>query len=127
MQLIELGSRVKGRWKSDAQKFDTVIDVFPSQKASSDDYLDAMFTEYGGPAPREKIEKQSQQQDSLNPNDPQFALFLAEASLAEVNKNSQVFEGMRVKTTIYGKKTTLGKKIWRSIISFWDNNMRSLS
>lgn len=127
VQLIELGSRVKGRWKSDAQKFDTVIDVFPSQKASSDDYLDAMFTEYGGPAPREKIEKQSQQQDSLNPNDPQFALFLAEASLGEVNKNSQVFEGMRVKTTIYGKKTTLGKKIWRSIISFWDNNMRSLS
>lgn len=125
VELIEPGSRVKGRWKSDAQKFDTVIDVFPSQKASNDDYLEAMFTEYGGPAPREEIE--NQQQGTLDSNDPQFALFLAEASLEKNIKSSQVFEGMRVRTTIFGKKTTLGRKIWRSVIAFWDNNMRSLS
>ncbi len=125
VQLIEPGSKVHGRWKADAQKFETVIDVFPSQKASNADYLDAMFTEFGGPAPREKMEQQNQQ-NGLFPNDPQFALFLAEAPLMNHAKNFQVFEGMRVQATILGKKTTLGKKIWRNVVSFWDNNMRSL-
>ena len=122
VQLIEPGSEVHGRWKADAHKFETVIDVFPSQKVSNADYLDAMFTEFGGPAPREKVE----QQNGLFPNAPQFALFLAEAPLMNHAKNFQVFEGMRVKATILGKKTTLGKKIWRNVVSFWDNNMRSL-
>jgi len=121
VQLIELGSEVKGRWKSNAQKFETVIDVFPSQKASNTDYLDAMFTEFGGPAPREKMEQQNQ-----FPNEPQFSLFLAEAPLTNQVMNHQVFEGMRVQATILGKKTTVGKKIWRNVVSFWDNNMRSL-
>ncbi len=125
VQLIEPGSEVHGRWKADAHKFETVIDVFPSQKASNADYLDAMFTEFGGPAPREKVEQQNQQ-NSLFPNDPQFALFLAEAPLMNHAKNYKVFEGMRVQATILGKKTTLGKKIWRNVVSFWDNNMRSL-
>ena len=125
IQLIEPGSIVRGRWKTDAEKFETAIDVFPRQRASFENYMLAMYTAFGGPAPREQVEAQ-EMQNSSGSNDPQFSLFLAEAPLDNQGKDYQVFEGMRVQSTILGKKTTLGKKIWRSVVSFWDNNMRSL-
>ncbi len=125
IQLIELGSEVRGRWKADAVKFETAIDVFPRQRASFENYMLAMYTAFGGPAPREQGNAQDRQ-NGLGTNDPQFALFLAEAPLVNHVKDYQVFEGMRVQATILGKKTTLGKKIWRGVVSFWDNNMRSL-
>lgn len=124
VQLIEPGSKVRGRWKADANKFETAIDVFPRQRASLDNYMSGMYTAFGGPAPNEQAS-----QGLLNgPNStgPLFALFIAEAPLINHAKNYQVFEGMRVQATILGKKTTLGKKIWRSVVSFWDNNMRSI-
>ncbi len=125
IQLIEPGSKVRGRWNTDAEKFETAIDVFPRQRASLENYMFAMYTAFGGPAPREQFKGQSSQNGSGS-NDPLFSLFLAEAPLVDHLKNYQVFEGMRVQATILGKKTTLGKKIWRSVVSFWDNNMRSI-
>ena len=125
VQLIEPGSKVRGRWKADANKFETELDVFPRQRASLDNYMSAMYTSFGGPAPQEQVEAQGSQYGS-GATAPQFALFLAEAPLVNHAENYQVFEGMRVQATILGKKTTWGKKIWRSVVSFWDNNMRSI-
>ena len=121
IELIEPGSRVNGRWLVDGSVFETEIDVFPDRTAKLNEYHPSMLAMFGGPAPIE----QNRQSDSSEP--PSFSLFLAEAPLEQLPKGLRAQEGMRVRLTVYGKPTTIGSKVWREIVSFWDNRLRSFT
>ena len=76
-----------------------------------------MMAAFGGPAPYEA--------QATNPyEDPGFPLFFAEASL-ERPADYLVVEGMRVRTTILGERTTLPRKWWREIVSFWGRKLQT--
>ena len=124
VQLIEPGSKVTGRWKSNGKKFETHLDVFPKQKAPKESYTAAMFAMFGGPAPIE-ISNSENNQGGAAGQDATFALFIAEAPLSSLEEDYSILEGMRVSATIEGKRTTLGGKFKRSLTAFWDNRLNS--
>ena len=110
-QLVEVGSSIDGRWQATGKSFQSRIEVLPRRKTSREEYLPGMLAVHGGPAPREPSQADSQ-------NEPEFSIFLAEALLPESEKFSH--EGMRVRTYIEGKKTTVGARIWRGFLNFWN-------
>ena len=110
-QLVEVGSSIDGRWQATGKSFQSRIEVLPRRKTSREEYLPGMLTVHGGPAPREPSQADSQ-------NEPEFSIFLAEALLPESEKFSH--EGMRVRTYIEGKTTTVGARIWRGFLNFWN-------
>jgi len=78
-----------------------------------------MLSMFGGPAPIE--------QEANSNNSPKFSLFLAEAPLEQTPSDLRIQEGMRVRVTIHGKPAPIGSKVWREIVSFWDNRLRSFT
>lgn len=121
VELIEQDSKVTGRWVTDGSKFESNLDVFPDRAAKLNEYHPSMLTMFGGPAPVEQNENRRAGQP------PSFSLFLAEAPLAQLPIGMRAQEGMRIRATIQGKPTTIGSKVWREIVSFWDNRLRSFT
>ena len=110
-QLVEVGSAVYGRWQATGRSFQTRIEVLPRRKTHREEYHPGMLTFHGGPAPPEAPEER--EMDS-----PQFSIYLAEALLPDSEDFGR--EGMRVRTHIEGRETTLGARFWRGLLNFWN-------
>lgn len=109
-ELIEVGSQVRGHTRASGTLLEGKIVVLPNQRAGWQDYQPAMLSAFGGPAP---FEFNARDEKTL----PAFALFMAEADLAQQPKG--LMEGLRVKATITGKKATYGQRIWRWALGLW--------
>ncbi len=119
VDLLESDSRVTGRWVANGQSFETNLDVFPENPAKLNEYHPSMLAIFGGPAPMEKNSKEGAA--------PNYRLFVAEAPLLEIPEGMRPQEGMRVRATLHGKPATVGTKVWRVLVSFWDNKLRSFA
>lgn len=115
VELVHVGSRVDGRWLADGRSLQTSLSNLPTRRASKRDYLPGMFALFGGPAPQEA---------NSGFEEGGFPLFFAEATM-ERPADSLVVEGMRVRTTIEGKTTTLPRKWWRAISYFWSQKLQT--
>ncbi len=119
VDLLEADSRVTGRWVVNGQRFETRLDVFPENPAKLNEYHPSMLAIFGGPAPIEKDQREGVA--------PRYRLFVAEAPLVEMPEGLRPQEGLRVRATLHGKPATVGKKVWRVLVSFWDNKLRSFA
>ncbi|HQF60772.1 MAG TPA: efflux RND transporter periplasmic adaptor subunit [Verrucomicrobiota bacterium] len=115
VELVDVGSPVSGRWVADGRKLETTIQTVPTRRANREDYLPGMYALFGGPAPQETGHRTAE---------GGFPLFFAEASI-DRPADLVVVEGMRIRTTITGKPTTLPRKWWRAISYFWSQKMLS--
>lgn len=94
---VELKSKVRGEWIATGKTFSTSIELLPQRKALfPEDYFEAAFTSFGGPAPRQTF---ATQEESLEKSYP---IYIAEAPIA--GENTFYREQMRVQVIIYGKK-----------------------
>lgn len=109
-ELVEPGSRVRGRDLAGARLVEGRIAVLPSHKAAWRDYHAAMLSMFGGPAPFEM-------QSMSEAHAPTFGLFIAEADLPEAPRGS--IEGLRVKVVIDGRPATIGQRVWRWAVGLW--------
>jgi multidrug resistance efflux pump len=116
VELVQVGGKVTGRWQADGRPLHTVITNLPTRRARREDYLPGMFAMHGGPAPAEVS-------GGFN-DDPNFPLFLAEATMDRPT-DLLVVEGMRVRVSIEGARTTLVHKWWREIVSFWGRKLQT--
>ncbi|OYV47223.1 MAG: hypothetical protein B7X06_03190 [Verrucomicrobia bacterium 21-51-4] len=116
---IEAGDPIKARWVATGKIFHTQLDSTPVRKAKMDDYFQAMYATFGGPAPQQ-MQLPNFQPEKTEPTDPNsqlYPIFIAEARVpaqAWIHVEPQ----MRVRLTIQGKSTTIGKKLsswWQDI------------
>ena len=110
-QMTEIGSPVRGRWRTNAGKFETTIMTLPQKRAQLGEYLPGMMALYGGPAPFET------NLDGSPAAEPSYPIFIAEANLSGVDHIRK--EGMRVRVNIRGKQTTWAAKCWRGMLMLW--------
>jgi putative peptide zinc metalloprotease protein len=109
-ELVEPGSRVRGRDLASARPIEGRLTVLPSHKAALHDYHAAMLSTFGGPAPFET-------EGAGEAQTPTFGLFIAEADLPEAPRGA--LEGLRVKVVIDGRAATVGQRVWRWAASLW--------
>jgi putative peptide zinc metalloprotease protein len=109
-ELVEVGSRVSGHARAGGESIEGKVVVLPNRKANWDDYLPAMLSAFGGPAPYEVAA-------ALDRAPPTFSVFLAEAEVS--NPPPDAIEGLRVKVAIEGRKATYGQRIRRWFVSLW--------
>jgi multidrug efflux pump subunit AcrA (membrane-fusion protein) len=110
-QLVSEGARVTGWWVGSVRSLETHLDAVSSQPAKPNDILYGMLSFYGGTVPSDALRSDARTRSH-------FPVFLATAPLP--NPEHAVPEGLRLKVTIEGKETTLGRKIWRWFMSLFD-------
>lgn len=109
-ELVEVGSKVRGRTRAGQNKIEGTIVRLPGQKALPEDYHPAMYVVFGGPAPMDE-------RRAASGFAPEYGIFIAEAELPELPPLA--FEGLRALVDIEGKRTTVGHKVWRWFAAFW--------
>src|SRR5690606_19060120 len=109
-ELVEVGSKVRGRTRAGQNKIEGTLVRLPSQKALPEDYHPAMYVVFGGPAPMDE-------RRAASGFAPEYGIFIAEAELPE--RPPIAFEGLRALVDIEGKRTTVGHKVWRWFAAFW--------
>lgn len=110
-QLVSEGARVTGRWVGSTRPLETHLDAISSQPAKPNDILYGMLSFYGGTVPSDALRSDARARSH-------FPVFLATAPLP--NPEHAVPEGLRLRVTIEGKETTLGRKVWRWFMSLFD-------
>lgn len=110
-QLIRRGSAVTGRWLSTGRSFKTELATVSSQPSKPTDLHVGMLAYFGGPVPSGVMSQHQRQRDA-------HPVFLATAFLQK--PDHAVMEGLRVRVTIEGERTTWGRKVWRGFLSLFD-------
>jgi putative peptide zinc metalloprotease protein len=110
-QLVERGSKVSGRWLATADSFESHLDAISSQPARPADLQLGMIAHFGGSVPPHLLQRR--------PHEPvDYPVFLASAPLEQPAHT--MVDGLRVRVTIEGKETTVGRKAWRWFMSLFD-------
>lgn len=110
-QMVFPGAKVTGRWVSTAEPFETALDAVASQPAKPNELQNGMLAYFGGPVPMQMLQHDARDR-------PDYPIFLATAPL--VRPRYEVPEGLRVKVSIAGQEATVGRKAWRSILSWFN-------
>ncbi|HVS51482.1 MAG TPA: biotin/lipoyl-binding protein [Opitutaceae bacterium] len=110
-QMVSPGDKVTGRWVSTAERFETALDAVSSQPAKPNELQSGMLAYFGGPVPMQMLQRDARDR-------PDYPIFLATAPLPK--PGYEVPEGLRVRITIEGEKTTVGRKAWRAILSWFN-------
>lgn len=113
-QLVAKGSAVSGRWIANGEKLSAHLTSAPSRPAESNELSAGMLSVFGGPAPINVGRRPPGSQGA-----DAFPLFLAEANLPEAG-NRFLLEGMRAKVEITGRSATPAQKIWRWLLTLWN-------
>jgi putative peptide zinc metalloprotease protein len=110
-QMVHAGAQVSGRWLATVEPFETKLDAVSSQPAKPSELQNGMLAYFGGPVPMQMLQH--------DPRDrPDYPIFLATAPMQR--PAFEVPEGLRVRVTIEGDPTTVGRKAWRSILSWFN-------
>jgi hypothetical protein len=109
-QLVSPGAPVEGRWVATARHFETKLATVASQPAKTSDYQWGMAVHFGGPVPTRQIAQRGKL-------DAEYPIFIASAPLE--NPGHAVPPGLRVRVTIEGNQTTVGRKVWRWFLSLF--------
>lgn len=110
-QLVGHGSAVTGRWLATGAKFKTELTSVSSQPAKPADVHIGMLAYFGGPVPSQVMDRAPKERAA-------HPIFLATAPLAK--PEHAVMEGLRVRVSIEGHATTVGRKAWRWFLSLFD-------
>jgi len=110
-QMVSPGSALSGRWRATAESFTTTLDSVSSQPARPGDLRIGMLSNFGGPVPPQMLQREARDR-------PDYPIFLASAPMP--NPGYAVPEGLRVRVTIEGHETTLGRKAWRWFLSLFN-------
>jgi putative peptide zinc metalloprotease protein len=110
-QTVRKGDKVSGRWLATAESFETVLDGVSSQPAKPSEIQHGMLTFYGGAVPAQMLQHEARDR-------PDYPIFLATAALPKLDHDAP--EGMRVRVTIEGERTTVGRKAWRGFLSLFN-------
>ncbi|WP_148205068.1 efflux RND transporter periplasmic adaptor subunit [Candidatus Methylacidiphilum infernorum] len=110
-KVVAVGNKIKAAWLATAEYFYTTIDKITKGDCHTEDLLPALFVRNGGPVPSV---------DFGNPSAvlKKFPVFFALAPVPPL-KGELFIEGMRAKVRIYGKKTTIGKRLWNKLCLFF--------
>lgn len=110
-QLVSPGNKVRGRWLATAQLFETELDTVSSQPAQPTDIHYGMLAYFGGSVPSQMMQRDPRAR-------PDFPVFVASAPLPK--PDHEVQEGLRVRLTIQGNRTTVAEKTWRWFMSLFN-------
>lgn len=110
-QLVGPGNKVRGRWIATARSFETELDSVSSQPAKPTDIHHGMLAYFGGSVPSQVLQRDPRAR-------PDFPVFVATAPMPK--PDHEVPEGLRVRLTIEGERTTLGEKTWRWFMSLFN-------
>lgn len=110
-QLVGRGSKVEGRWMATGAEFQTELASVSSQPARPTDFQMGMLAFFGGPVPTELMQRQTRDRAD-------HPIFFASAPLAQ--PGHLVPDGLRVRVTIEGLSTTVGRKAWRWFMSLFN-------
>lgn len=110
-QVVSPGCRVTGRWLATTAPFDTQLDSVASQPAKPTDIQYGMLSYFGGSVPSQMMQRDPRGR-------PDYPIFLATAPLP--TPDHAVMEGLRVRVTIEGERTTVGRKAWRWFMSLFN-------
>ena len=95
---LSIGDKITGIWTSTGKTFRATITHIPSRKASfPTDYFEAIYTRFGGPAPKQQFESLQEAAD-IN-----YPIYIAEASMNEGVEHYH--ENMRALVKISGART----------------------
>jgi len=103
-QLVGRGAPVSGRWQATGARFQTELVSVSSQPSQPADIHVGMLAFFGGPVPSQLMQLRPSER-AENP------VFLAIAQLPK--PGHAVMDGLRVRVTIEGERTTWGRKVWR--------------
>jgi len=110
-QVVGPGAPVEGRWLATAEKFETKLDSVASQPAKPSELHHGMLAYFGGVVPAQAMQRDHR-------GAPSYPIFLATAPLPK--PDYEVTEGLRLRVNIEGNRTTIGHKVWRRILSFFN-------
>jgi putative peptide zinc metalloprotease protein len=107
-QLVSRGSALTGRWLANGEKFAAELESVSSQPVKPNELHIGMLAFFGGAVPSQLFDRNSRDRG-------EHPFFLASAVLAK--PPHEVLEGLRVRVTIEGHQTTIGRKAWRWLVS----------
>jgi putative peptide zinc metalloprotease protein len=110
-QMVSPGARVSGRWLATAEPFETTLDSVSSQPAKPTEFQNGMLAYFGGPVPTQMMQRDSRDR-------PDYPIFMATAQLPKPTFDAP--DGLRVRITIEGERTTFGRKTWRWFLSLFN-------
>ena len=110
-QMVSSGSVVSGRWLATAEPFETALDTVSSQPAKPGELRHGMLATFGGPVPPQMLQRDARDR-------PDYPIFFATAPVP--TPAFAVPEGLRVRITIEGHETTVGRKAWRWFLSLFN-------
>lgn len=109
-EVVSVGAKVSGRWVATADSFETQLDSVSSQPAKPTELQHGMLTYFGGPAPTQLLARDPRER-------PDYPIFLATAPLPK--PDYEVTEGLRLRVSIEGAKTTVAKRFSRWFLSLF--------
>jgi putative peptide zinc metalloprotease protein len=110
-EVVRPGSKVRGRWEATAQPFETKLDAVSSQPIKPSEIQHGMLAYFGGPVPMQSMQ--------TNPRErPDYPIFLATAQVPD--PGFDVAEGLRLRVSIEGVKTTVAHRFWRWFLSLFN-------
>lgn len=108
VEVLEVGSKIKGRWRADGRSFESEVRDLPRQPANPHEFTAGMLSVFGGAAPLTQSHA-GRFQD--------YPIYLVQAPLATAERDFTV-EGMRAQVTIAGRETTYGGRLVRWLMRF---------
>lgn len=110
-EVVKAGAKVTGRWYATAEEFETQLDSVSSQPAKPTEFQNGMLTYFGGPVPMQLLQRDPRQR-------PDYPIFMATAPLPR--PGYEVAEGLRLRISIQGERTTMAKRFSRWFLSLFN-------